>query len=52
MCNYIKNYIGCRLLVVEVKKNKDQILKYMQDYGFEILHVSKGFYYLGLDLLT
>jgi len=50
--NYIKNYIGCRLLVVEVKKNKDQILKYMQDYGFEILHESKGFFYLGLDLLT
>jgi len=49
-CNYIKNYIGCRLLVVEVKKD-DPIMKYLNNIGFELLHESKGFNILGFDLL-
>ena len=49
-CNYIKDFIGCRLLVVEVKK-EDPIMKYLLSFGFEILHQSKGFVILGLDLL-
>ena len=50
VCQDIKNYIGCRLLVTEVEK-KDPILEYLKDYGFEIVHEGKRFYYLGIDLL-
>ncbi len=49
-CNYIKDFIGCRLLVVEVKK-ADPIIKYLNSFGFELLHQSKGFDILGFDLL-
>jgi len=49
-CNFIKDFIGCRLLVVEVKKD-DPIIKYLNTFGFELLHVSKGFNILGFDLL-
>jgi len=49
-CHYIKNYIGCRLLVVEVKK-ADPIKNYLVNLGFELLHESKGFFILGIDLL-
>ncbi len=49
-CNYIKNHIGCRLLIVEVKKS-DPILDYFKEYGFEIFHKSKSIHYLGFDLL-
>jgi len=49
-CHYIKDFIGCRLLVVEVKK-EDPIMKYLLSFGFELLHQSKGFFILGLDLL-
>ncbi len=48
--NYIKNYIGCRLLVVEVIKD-DPVMDYLLNFGFELLHQSKGFNILGLDLL-
>ena len=49
-CHYIKNYIGCRLLVVEVKK-EDPIKNYLVNLGFELFHESKGFFILGMDLL-
>ena len=49
-CNYIKDFIGCRLLVVETKKD-DPIVKYLTSFGFEFLHESKGFNILGFDLL-
>ena len=49
-CNYIKDFIGCRILVVEVKKD-DPIIKYLNSFGFELLHQSKGFNILGFDLL-
>ncbi len=49
-CNYIKDFIGCRLLVVEAKKD-DPIVKYLASFGFEFLHESKGFIILGFDLL-
>ena len=50
-CNYIKDFIGCRLLVVEIKK-EDPIIKYLNSFGFELLHQSKGFNILGFDLLV
>ena len=50
-CNYIKTLIGCRLLVVEVKKD-DLIVNYLINFGFELLHQSKDFNILGLDLLV
>ena len=49
-CNYIKYFIGCRLLVVEIKK-QDPLVKYLISFGFELLHQSKGFIILGFDLL-
>ena len=49
-CNYIKNFIGCRLLVVEIKKD-NPIMKYLLSFGFELLHQSKEFDVLGFDLL-
>ena len=48
-CHYIKNYIDCRLLVVEVKK-EDPIKDYLANFGFELVHESKGFYILVFDL--
>ncbi|MBA7702738.1 hypothetical protein ES703_111508 [subsurface metagenome] len=50
ICNKVKKYSGCRLLVVEIKK-KDPILEYMKEFGFEDLHSSKIFHYLGIDLM-
>ena len=49
-CHYIKNYIGCRLLVVEVMK-QDPIKSYLINFGFEVVHESKGFTVLPFDLL-
>ena len=49
-CNFIKQFIGCRILVVEVKK-EDPIKEYLLNIGFELLHQSKGFHILGFDLL-
>ena len=49
-CHYIKNYIGCRLLVVEVRK-EDPIKDYLANFGFELVHESKGFSILAFDLL-
>ncbi|KKL56104.1 hypothetical protein LCGC14_2248760 [marine sediment metagenome] len=49
-CNYIKYYIGCRLLAVEVKK-EDLIKDYLENFGFELVHESRGFYILAFDLL-
>jgi len=48
--NKVKKYSGCRLLEVEIKK-KDPILEYMKEFGFEDLHSSKTFHYLGIDLM-
>ena len=50
-CNKVKKYSGCRLLIVEIKKN-DPIIKYMKEFGFEELHFSKTFHYLGIDLMN
>ncbi len=50
-CNHVKKRIGCRLMVVEVKKG-DLILDYMKSVGFQELHSDKTFNYLGLDLLN
>ena len=44
------NYIGCRLLIVEIKK-EDPIKEYFANFGFELLHESRGFCILGFDLL-
>lgn len=49
-CHFIKQFIGCRILVVEVDKEAP-IKNYLSNYGFELLHESKGFHILGFDLL-
>lgn len=50
ICNKVKKYSGCRLIIVEIKKN-DAIINYMNEFGFEELHFSRTFNYLGIDLM-
>jgi len=50
VCNEVKQLIGCRLLIVEVKVNNTNLVRYFLDRGFEIIHKSKKFYYLMIDL--
>lgn len=50
VCNEVKNYIGCRLLIVEVER-EDPIKEYLIKNGFQEETSNKKYYFLSIDLL-
>lgn len=51
LCNEVKNYIGLRLLIVEVEKG-DPIKAYLIKNGFQEEKSNKKFHFLSIDLLN
>ncbi len=50
VCDEVKNYIGCRLLIVEVER-EDSIKDYLIKNGFQEETSNKKYYFLSIDLL-
>jgi len=50
VCNEVKNYIGCRLLIVEVDR-EDPIKDYLIKNGFQEEKSNKKYHFLSIDLL-
>ena len=50
VCNEVKNYIGCRLFIVEVERG-DSIREYLLKNGFQEEKCNKKFHFLSIDLL-
>jgi len=51
ICDEVKNLIGCRLLIVEVEKKDNKLLKYFLKKGFEKIHEGSQYHYIMIDLL-
>ena len=50
VCNEVKNYIGLRLLIIEVERG-DSIKDYLIKNGFQEEKSNKKFHFLSIDLL-
>jgi len=51
ICDEVKDLIGCRLLIVEVRKTDSKLLNYFLKKGFEKIREGTQFHYIMIDLL-
>ena len=50
ICNIVKDFIGCRLLITEINKG-DSLREYLLNQGFDEEKVNKNYHFLSIDLL-